>query len=176
MEPTAFAVQLMYKGHKSSMKSILFVCLANICRSPAAEGIFRHLISQDPSLQQIHVESCGLGDWYVGHLPDERMRSAAKDRGIILMSRAQCFHPRFFQHFDYILGVDNEVTNILYKYAKEPTEKSKIHLVTAFSTTFKNEEIPDPFHQGDAAFELVLDMLEDSCLGLIQHIKTQPAP
>jgi protein-tyrosine phosphatase len=162
----------MYKGLNRSMKSVLFVCLANICRSPAAEGVFRQMIAQDPALQDIHVESCGLGDWYVGHLPDERMRAAAKERGIILMSRAQSFQPHFFQHFDYILGVDYEVTHILHKYAKEPTEKAKIHLITAFSATFKNEEIPDPFHQGDAAFELVLDMIEDSCQGLIEHLKS----
>jgi protein-tyrosine phosphatase len=155
------------------MTSILFVCLGNICRSPAAEGVLRYLVSQDPSLRNVHIESCGLGDWHVGQLPDERIRAAAKERGLILMSRAQNFNIQFLQRFDYILAADHEVIKVLHRYAKEPTEKAKIHLITAFSSTFKNEEIPDPYYQGDAAFELVLDMVEDACKGLIDHLKSK---
>ena len=155
------------------MASILFVCLGNICRSPAAEGIMRHMASQHSDLAHLHVESCGLGDWHLGRLPDERMRSAAKERGIILMSRAQNFRLHFFQQFDYILAADREVIKVLYSFAKEPTEKAKIHLITAFGSTFKNEEIPDPYYQGGAAFELVLDMIEDACQGLIDHLKSK---
>jgi len=154
------------------MSSILFVCLGNICRSPAAEGVLRHMISQDSQLAHVHVESCGLGDWHAGKLPDERMRSAAKERGIELMSRAQNFKLQFFEDFDYILAADHEVLKVLYSFAKEPTEKAKIHLITAFSSTFKNEEIPDPYYGGDAAFELVLDIIEDACQGIIGHLKT----
>lgn len=153
------------------MKAILFVCLGNICRSPAAEGVLRSMISQDPILKDMHIESCGLGDWHAGRLPDERMRMAAKERGVVLMSRAQSFQRHFFQRFDYILAADHEVIKVLYQHAKEPTDKAKIHLLTAFSATFKNEEIPDPYYQGDAAFELVLDMIEDACQGLIEHLK-----
>ncbi len=154
------------------MTAILFVCLGNICRSPAAEGVLRHLVSQDPSLSHLHIESCGLGDWHLGQLPDERIRTAAKDRGIILMSRAQNFNLHFLKRFDYILAADNEVLKVLHRHAKEPTEKAKIHLITAFGSAFKNEEIPDPYYQGDAAFELVLDMIEDACKGLIGHLKS----
>jgi protein-tyrosine phosphatase len=153
--------------------SVLFVCLGNICRSPAAEGLLRHLAAQDPEFKDLYIESCGLGDWHVGQLPDERIRAAAKDRDIILSSRAQCFHPSFFERFDYILAADHEVLHELQRVAKGPEQKAKIHLITAFSTTYFNEEIPDPYYQGKVAFDLVLDMLEDACEGFLAYLKKQ---
>lgn len=152
------------------MISVLFVCLGNICRSPAAEGMLRHMAAQDPSLPELRVESCGLGDWHVGQLPDERIRYAAKARGITLANRAQVFKHHFLDEFDYILAADHEVLNDLYRYATNPEHKAKIHLITDFSKAYKNEEVPDPYYQGEHAFELVLDMLEDSCQGLLEHI------
>lgn len=151
------------------MTSVMFVCLGNICRSPAGEGIMRHLAEKGNL--DILVKSSGMGDWHIGHLPDERMRDAAKDRGVTLSSRAQKFHPKFFQEFDYILAADNEVLRDLYKVAQTPEDSAKIHLITAFSSSYKDEEIPDPYYQGEGAFNLVLDMLEDSCEGLIEEIR-----
>lgn len=153
------------------MKSILFVCLGNICRSPAAEGILRHMIAQDFADSGIHIESCGLGDWHTGKLPDDRMREAAKNRGFILTSRAQKVHPSFFERFDLILAADHKVMNELYRYAKSPEVKAKIHLITHFSNNYHDQEIPDPYYGGEAGFEHVLDIIEDSCEGLIEHMK-----
>lgn len=154
------------------MAAVLFVCLGNICRSPAAEGILRHLAAQDPPFTNLHIESCGLGDWHIGQLPDLRMREAAKMRGVTLSSRAQRFRPSFFERFDSILAADREVLNSLYLFARTPAQKSKIHLMTAFSTTYQDEDVPDPYYSGDAGFELVLDMLEDSCMGLLDHMRS----
>lgn len=154
------------------MHSILFVCLGNICRSPAAEGMLKHL-AQSKNFQEVHVQSCGLGNWHAGHLPDERMREAAKKRGIILTSRAQQFHRNNFEQFDYILVADQDVMNTIYQYAESAEHKAKIHLITAFSSRYQGEEIPDPFYEGEAIFNLVLDMLEDSCEGLLEHLQKQ---
>lgn len=154
------------------MTAVLFVCLGNICRSPAAEGILRHLAAQDPKFSTLHIESCGLGDWHIGQLPDLRMREFSKARGFILSSRAQRFRPSYFDRFDYILAADKEVLHSLYQFARTPAQKSKIHLMTEFSTTYKNEDVPDPYYSGDAGFELVLDMLEDSCAGLLNHLRS----
>lgn len=153
------------------MVSILFVCLGNICRSPAAEGIFRHMASQELEFPLVHIESCGLGDWHVGQLPDVRIRSAALERGINLSNRAQHFRVGFLEEFDYVLAVDREVLSDLHRFAKQANTKAKIHLMSEFSELYKNEEIPDPYYQGEAAFELVLDMIEDCCRGLMEHIK-----
>lgn len=155
------------------MASVLFVCLGNICRSPAAEGLLRHMIAEDKSLKDVKIESCGLGDWHVGQLPDERIREAANARGVVLSSRAQHFRKSFLDEFDFILAADNEVLHDLYRYASDPSQKAKIHLITAYSKAYQNEEIPDPYYLGEAAFELVLDMLEDSCQGLIEQIHQQ---
>lgn len=151
------------------MVAVLFVCLGNICRSPAAEGVLKHMAAKDGV--DLVVESCGMGDWHIGHLPDERMRDASMTRGIVLSSKARQFQRSFFDRFDYILVSDHEVLNHLYRYADDPGHKAKIHLMTAFSPSYKGQEIPDPYYLGSAAFDLVLDMLEDSCEGLLKAIE-----
>ncbi len=153
--------------------SILFVCLANICRSPAAQGTLLHLAKGTELEELIYVESCGLGDWHQGKLPDQRMREAAMQRGIALASRAQGIQPDFFYRFDYILAADHSVLNQLYDLASSPEHKAKIHLITKFSRSFPNEEIPDPYYEGQMSFDLVLDMLEDSCKGLLEELNKE---
>ncbi|CUI16428.1 low molecular weight protein-tyrosine-phosphatase [Candidatus Protochlamydia naegleriophila] len=150
---------------------VMFVCMGNICRSPAAEGILKHL-AQNESLS-LHVESCGVGDWHVGQAPDRRIQEASKARGIVLTSRAQQFQKDFFDHFDYILVADKEVLKFLYQYARTPEYKAKIALMTEFSSLYKGQDVPDPYYQPGGAFELVLDMLEESCEGLLNHIRNK---
>lgn len=154
------------------MYSILFVCLGNICRSPAAEGTLLHLHKQEGGKPSITVESCGLGDWHEGKLPDERMRRAALERGVVLSSRAQEFRPEFFDRFDYIFVADRAVMGEIYQRANNPKDKNKVYLITAFSSTFPNHEIPDPFYGEDADFELVMDMVTDACAGLLKHLNS----
>lgn len=151
------------------MASVLFVCLGNICRSPAAEGMLRHLAQKEGV--RLHIESCGLGDWHLGSLPDERMRDAIKNRGITLTSRAQKIRSDFFDRFDLIFVADHKVLNELYKYASKPEHKAKMHLMTHFSVAFRDQEVPDPYYDGQAGFEHVLDMLEDSCEAILSQLK-----
>jgi protein-tyrosine phosphatase len=153
----------------SPTPSVLFVCLGNICRSPAAEGILRHLAKKEGI--DLHVESCGLGEWHVGSLPDERMREAIQGRGITLTSRAQKMQREFFDKFDFIFVADHKVLNELYRYAATPEHKAKMHLMTHFSTAFRDKEVPDPYYNTQAGFENVLDMLEDSCEAILRHVK-----
>lgn len=152
------------------MPSVLFVCLGNICRSPAAEGILRHLAAKD-AIKELVVESCGIGAWHVGQLPDERMRHASKNRGFYLESRAQQFTYAFYDRFDLILAADREVLNALIQHAQLPEHKTKIKLITHFSSCYPDEEIPDPYYRGDSGFEQVLDMIEDSCHGILEHLR-----
>ena len=103
------------------------------------------------------------------------MQEAAKGRGISLTSRAQQFQYIFFDSFDYILVADKEVLKYLYRYAKTAEHKAKLFLMTAFSSIYSGQEVPDPYYQADGAFELVLDMLEESCQGLLRHIRKTPS-
>lgn len=155
------------------MVSVLFVCLGNICRSPAAEGVLRDLHLKQGEPYELYIESCGLGDWHVGRLPVEEMRQAAAKRSVKLSSRAQQFTPAFFERFDYILAADQSVLQELYRSAKNTEQKAKLHLITEYSASYFREEIPDPYSQADMAFELVLDMLEDSCSGILEHLNSE---
>ncbi|KIC76105.1 putative low molecular weight protein-tyrosine-phosphatase [Neochlamydia sp. TUME1] len=155
------------------MITILFVCLGNICRSPAAEGILRHLINQEVALKNVKVQSCGLGSWHVGQLPDACMRQVASKRGIYLTSPAQAFHPKFLEDFDYIFAADQEILHHLYLRAKTVKQKVKIHLLTAFSQIYHHQNIPAPFYKRETAFDEVLDMIEEACKGFIEHLKTR---
>jgi protein-tyrosine phosphatase len=152
------------------MASVLFVCLGNICRSPAGEAVLRHLAEKN-SISDLHVRSCGMGDWHMGHLADERMREAAQSRGFSITSRSQQFRKEFLNEFDYILAADREVLNDLHRHAHTPEHKAKIHLITAYSSGYKGEEIPDPYYRSGGAFDLVMDMIEDSCEGLLEEIR-----
>lgn len=151
-------------------KKILFVCLGNICRSPAAEGVLRRLIEQKGLQNQVFIASCGIGSWHIGQPPDFRIRQAALERGITLNTRAKPFTANFLDEFDYIMASDPEVLAHLMTFANLPKQKAKLHLMTAFGKAFKGIAVPDPFYQGPGAFEHVLDVLEDACLGLIEEI------
>lgn len=163
-------VQLMSNKKIENMPAILFVCLGNICRSPAAEGVFRHLIHKAGKEEDCYIDSCGIGDWHVGALPDFRMQKAAQNRGVVLTGRARQFLWEDFKIFDHILAVDHEVLNDLHRQTKTIEEKAKIHLLTDFSISYKGQDVPDPFYKGEAAFELVLDILEESCEGLFNFL------
>lgn len=157
------------------MISVLFVCLGNICRSPAGEGILKQLIDEEEDILEIDVASCGIGGWHVGQLPDSRMRKAANDRGIVLASRAQQVETEFFDQYDYLLAADHEVLRDLLHLAQTPEQKAKVHLITKFSKSYPNQEVPDPYYGGSADFDLVLDMLQDACQGLLVEIKKRLA-
>lgn len=151
------------------MPAVLFVCLGNICRSPAAEGLLKK-IAEERCFGNLLVDSCGLGDWHEGQLADERMREAAQKRGVVISNRARQITPLDFETFDFLFAASHEVLKHLMAHAKTPEQKSKVKLITAFSKGYPNQDIPDPYYKGAAEFDLVLDMLDDSCHGILDHI------
>ena len=153
--------------------SVMFVCLGNICRSPAGEGIMRSLVNKHGLERRIGIESCGMGDWHKGEAADQRMAEAASARGYQLLSRAQAFQDTFFDTFDYLLAADHSIQEQLLQKARSESDRQRIFMMTAFSNRYTNEEVPDPYYGGKQGFELVMMILEDSCLGLIERIKTQ---
>jgi len=152
--------------------SVLFVCLGNICRSPAAEAIFNNLINHKGINNQFIVDSAGTGSWHVGKKADSRMRFAAKQRNIDITSTARQIREDDFRKFKYILVMDNSNFNnvIDLKNRVKGSDFAKILKIQDFSSIFAEKEVPDPYFGGDTGFDHVLDILEDSVSRFLENI------
>lgn len=151
---------------------LLFVCLGNICRSPAAEGIMASIVVKYGLDDIIEVDSAGTSGWHEGELPDERMRTHGERRGYNFESLSRKFRITDFEEFDYILVMDQQNFNNVKSLYTDPKHTEKIHLMTEFSRQYsQHDHIPDPYYGGTSGFELVLDLLEDACEGLLEAIK-----
>lgn len=155
---------------KKPFYSIMFVCLGNICRSPTAEALLRHLAKERGLDDVLHIESSATSHYSVGQPPDRRSHLAASKRGYFLSGSAKLFRPSDFQRFHYILGADESIIEDLQGMTSDSKELEKIHLITFCSPEYKDMPIPDPYYEGDHGFEHVLDMLEDSCNNLLNHL------
>lgn len=151
---------------------ILFVCLGNICRSPAAEGIMKKIVDKYELQDIIEVDSAGTSGWHEGDLPDERMRYHGERRGYEFISRARKFNKSEFEKSDYIIVMDDDNYDKVKSLANSKEHIDKIRRMTEFSVQHsQHDSIPDPYYGGPQGFELVLDLLEDACEGLLQAIK-----
>ena len=162
------------KIDKSMIKiSVLFVCLGNICRSPAAEAIFLKLIEDKNIKHKFIVDSAGTGSWHVGKKADSRMRMAAKLRGINILSKARQIENNDFQNFNYILTMDNSnFENVInLKNRETSSEIAKVMKIQEFASRFDLSEVPDPYFGGEDGFDHVLDILEDSVSGFLNSIE-----
>ncbi len=155
------------------MKKVLFVCLGNICRSPAAEAIMKSKLRQLGKEREFVVDSAGTYGGHAGALPDERMRERAGCRGYVVDSRSRVFYPSAdFPEFDLIVGMDNQNVADLKRLAIHAEERSKIvRMMDFFSEKTPYQEIPDPYYEGLEGFELVLDLLEKAVDGLLEYLQ-----
>jgi protein-tyrosine phosphatase len=151
---------------------LLFVCLGNICRSPAAENIMNHLIGQAGLSARIICDSAGTSSYHIGSPPDRRMSAAAAMRGISMSGRARQFQVADFETYDLILAMDKD--NYLDILALDPRQqyRHKVRLMCEFATRHQIREVPDPYYGGREGFEKVIDLLLDSCEGLLAHVKS----
>ena len=153
-------------------KKILFVCLGNICRSPSAEAVFRELVRREGMDQSIECDSAGTASYHIGEPADQRMQSHAIRRGYKLTSIARKFKPEYdFDNFDCIVAMDDYNEADLRNMASDTDELNKIVKITDFCSKGDYESVPDPYYGGDDGFELVLDILEDACEGLLNEIE-----
>jgi protein-tyrosine phosphatase len=152
--------------HRTMKTSILFVCTANICRSPLAEGVLRRFMASAGVASRFEIDSAGTHEFRPGSPPWPEAVQAAKLRGYdITRCSARCVHAGDFDRFDYILAMDH--ANVKALQAMAPTHhRNKIQLLLAYSERYRGKEVPDPYKRNERAMMLALDMIEDGCRGV----------
>lgn len=153
------------------MIKVLFVCLGNICRSPLAEGIFKHYVIKEGLESKIACDSAGTSSYHLGENPDSRTIRNARKNGIELDHKARQFKYSDFENFDYILAMDNSNLQNVLKLKPASDDKSKIFLMRDFDDEAEGyKEVPDPYFGGDEGFQEVFEILERSNRNFLNHL------
>lgn len=155
------------------MKRVLFLCMGNICRSPAAHCVFQHLVSEAGLDGEIGIDSAGTIGYHAGSPPDGRMRAVLEERGYRVFGRSRPLSADDLETFDLILAMDGENLDDARRLDGEGRYREKIRLFTSFCRRFDESAVPDPYYGGDRGFYHVLDMIEDGCVNLLEHLREQ---
>jgi protein-tyrosine phosphatase len=145
---------------------VLFVCLGNICRSPMAEAVFRHLVAQAGLADRIAADSAGTGAWHLGQPPHHGTRRVLRERGIDYSHRARMVAPEDFTRFDYLVALDGE--NLADLRALARGGHAKIVRLLDYAPGARTRDVPDPYYTG--GFDAVYDLVEQGCRGLLERI------
>ena len=160
-----------YSTFACEMKKILFICLGNICRSPAADGIMKHLVSERGLDDEFLIDSAGIGSWHIGQLPDRRMRECGQRHGYVFDHRARQFSSKDFSRFDLIAVMDQENYQDVARQANSPADLKKIIRMSDYLRHHPGQKtVPDPYYGGTRDFEFALELLEDACEGLLDEL------
>jgi protein-tyrosine phosphatase len=158
---------------------VLFVCLGNICRSPTAEGVMRHVVAEAGLQEEIELDSAGTGAWHVGSSPDRRAGDAARGRGVELSGEARQVRPRDLEEFDLVVAMDRANLRDLKALAGGREPDGRIRLLREFdpaSAAVGDLDVPDPYYGADGGFEEVFDLVEAACRGLLGEIRAGRVP
>lgn len=151
-------------------RRILFVCLGNICRSPAAEGVMKSILEEEGA-EGFVIDSAGTGRYHIGQLPDSRMRVHARRRGLELDHHCRQVTVADFDDFDMIIGMDDSNIANLHAIAPSPEAEHKIVAMSRFfDKSARFDHVPDPYYEGAEGFELVLDLLQEGCRNLFNAV------
>lgn len=146
---------------------VLFVCLGNICRSPAADGIMHAIVEEHCDETRWEIDSAGTGGYHIGDLPDNRMRIHARRRGLELTHICRQVRVADFDDFDLIIPMDASNESNLRRIAPTTEHETKIIPMAKFiNMSLRYDYIPDPYYEGAEGFELVLDLLQNGCANL----------
>ena len=158
-------------SYRMNKTNVLFVCMGNICRSPTADAVFRHTVQKAGLEHEIFVDSAGTHAYHIGNPPDHRAQKFALKRGYQMHDlRARKVATDDFNHFDYILAMDNENLALLQQRCPDH-HIDKLQLLMRYSKgIYSDREVADPYFGGDQGFEMVLDMIEEASQGLLEHI------
>lgn len=150
---------------------LLFVCLGNICRSPAAEAVMKKKVADSGRKECFEIDSAAIGNWHVGELPDARMRACGAARGYRLDSRARQFSIDDYHNFDYILVMDHENYKRITALAPTESDKDRVLMLANFAHAYPHQDIiPDPYYGTEQDFNYALDLIENACDGLLAAI------
>lgn len=150
---------------------VLFVCLGNICRSPTAEGLLRARLEEDGLEGRVEVDSAGTGAWHVGEGPDRRMARAAARRGYRLDGAARRVRPEDFDRFDLVVAMDRQNLADLEAMAPDRRERrAELKLFSEFLPPGAPADVPDPYYGGAEGFDRVLDLVEEGCAAIVDHL------
>ena len=163
---------------------LCFVCLGNICRSPTAEAVMATLVAGAGLDHLVEVDSAGTGGWHVGDPPDPRAVAAAAQRDIAMAHlRGRQFTPRDFDRFDLVLAMDHDNLRDLRDLAPDGAAADRVHLLRWFDPARRDHDplgydhaVPDPYYGGADGFDLVLDLVDAACRGLLDHLTGDGAP
>ncbi|MFZ4670921.1 MAG: low molecular weight protein-tyrosine-phosphatase [Flavobacterium sp.] len=146
---------------------ILMVCLGNICRSPLAEGLLASKLPKDKFI----VDSAGTGNYHVGRKPDTRSIVTAQKNGLdITHQKARQFNPNDFDYFDYIYVMDSSNYSDVIDLAKNEIQKSKVDMILNHLFPGENVDVPDPYYGLQNGFDMVYEMLEETCAILAKKL------
>ena len=150
---------------------LLFICLGNICRSPAADGIMHHLVEARGLTDDFYIDSAGIGSWHVGQLPDYRMRRCGERHGYVFDHRARQFSAADFDRFDLIAVMDHENYHDVARQARSAADRQKIIRMSDYLRHHPGQQtVPDPYYGDDRDFEFAVELLEDACEGLLDEL------
>jgi len=151
---------------------VCFVCLGNICRSPTAEGVFRHLVTEAGLASAFEVDSAGTAGYHSGSAPDHRARAAGKRAGITVGGRARQFQREDFARFDYVIAMD--LANLADLRRLGADRANAVRLLRSFDpAAAKDAPVPDPYYGDDHGFDEVLELCRTACARLLQEIRKE---
>ena len=153
---------------------VLFVCLGNICRSPAAQAVFEHYVREAGLQDRIQADSAGIYGGHRGNPPDRRMRTAALYRGFAVTHIARQVRAMDFPDFDLVIAMDDQNYEDLMQLAPSVEDSRKIRRMADYLTNHKISYIPDPYYMGAEGFSHVLDLLEEACQNLLLSLSRDP--
>ncbi len=154
--------------------SVLFVCLGNICRSPLAEGVFRHQLAEAGITDEVLVDSAGTGSWHVGEPADPRSIEVALRNGVELEGRARRIRPEDLHDFDYVLAMDRANLRDIQRLNGSSSGTARLALFREFDPEAEGDaDVPDPYYGGPGGFDRVYEMVERTCRVLVEHLGSE---